>query len=303
MSALRWTSKSTRTLAVSVDTKKKELIGTTRTTVRSGCPRPSRSGCRCTTSPTPRSARRSRTGPTTWPPTPAGRVRRPGPRHLRLRRRQLRRWWASVGQIAYPAADRLLVCATDGGGSNGHRVRAVDQPRSRRRPDRRNHHPPACRSTPNSTPACTRPRSRSTMSRWPRSPWTGRTSTASGTTRSVHKPRHAAHDARHFRVSTSAFSCVPRRLMPPATNLPWQRPRVLPRGAAPTRRPARRSVLCARGTSSGERCPGRRCSPRGGWPGPRGRRRRRHPLADGWWRWPARPAAGRRHPPRLGRVP
>jgi hypothetical protein len=35
----------------------------------------------------------------------------------------LRRWWTSVGQIAYPAVDRLLICA-DGGGSNGYRVRA-----------------------------------------------------------------------------------------------------------------------------------------------------------------------------------
>jgi hypothetical protein len=35
----------------------------------------------------------------------------------------LRRWWTSVGQIAYPATDRLLICA-DGGGSNGYRVRA-----------------------------------------------------------------------------------------------------------------------------------------------------------------------------------
>ena len=35
----------------------------------------------------------------------------------------LRRWWVSVGQIAYPTADRLLICA-DGGGSNGYRVRA-----------------------------------------------------------------------------------------------------------------------------------------------------------------------------------
>ncbi len=35
----------------------------------------------------------------------------------------LRRWWTSVGQIAYPTADRLLICA-DGGGSNGYRVRA-----------------------------------------------------------------------------------------------------------------------------------------------------------------------------------
>lgn len=34
----------------------------------------------------------------------------------------LRRWWTSVGQAAYPAANRLLVCA-DGGGSNGYRSR------------------------------------------------------------------------------------------------------------------------------------------------------------------------------------
>jgi hypothetical protein len=99
----------------------------------------------------------------------------------------LRRWWFSVGQIAYPQVDRLLICADDGG-SNGYRVRAwktelaalatetglamtvchlppgtskwnkiehrlfslismnwrgppAHQPRSRRRPDRRHHHP------------------------------------------------------------------------------------------------------------------------------------------------------------------
>lgn len=34
----------------------------------------------------------------------------------------LRRWWAQVGQVAYPQATRLLICA-DGGGSNGTRVR------------------------------------------------------------------------------------------------------------------------------------------------------------------------------------
>jgi len=65
----------------------------------------------------------------------------------------LRRWWASVGHIAYPTADRLLICA-DGGASNGYRVRAwktelaalaretVDSPR-----DRPDHHglPPATR--------------------------------------------------------------------------------------------------------------------------------------------------------------
>jgi DDE family transposase len=35
----------------------------------------------------------------------------------------LRRWWEQVGQRTYPAADRLLICA-DAGGSNGYRVRA-----------------------------------------------------------------------------------------------------------------------------------------------------------------------------------
>ena len=34
----------------------------------------------------------------------------------------LRRWWQVVGQIAYPQADHLLICA-DGGGSNGYRLR------------------------------------------------------------------------------------------------------------------------------------------------------------------------------------
>jgi Rhodopirellula transposase DDE domain len=32
------------------------------------------------------------------------------------------RWWQSVGQSAYPGADRLLITA-DGGGSNGYRTR------------------------------------------------------------------------------------------------------------------------------------------------------------------------------------
>ena len=34
----------------------------------------------------------------------------------------LRRWWAAMGRPLYPAASRLLICA-DGGGSNGSRVR------------------------------------------------------------------------------------------------------------------------------------------------------------------------------------
>jgi hypothetical protein len=35
----------------------------------------------------------------------------------------LRSWWDTVGKARYPNADRLLICA-DGGGSNGSRVRA-----------------------------------------------------------------------------------------------------------------------------------------------------------------------------------
>jgi Rhodopirellula transposase DDE domain len=35
----------------------------------------------------------------------------------------LRRWWEQVGRASYPQAGRLLVCA-DAGGSNGYRVRA-----------------------------------------------------------------------------------------------------------------------------------------------------------------------------------
>ncbi len=34
----------------------------------------------------------------------------------------LRSWWTSVGRPAYPAAERLLICA-DSGGSNGARLR------------------------------------------------------------------------------------------------------------------------------------------------------------------------------------
>lgn len=34
----------------------------------------------------------------------------------------LRRWWQAMGQPTYPGADRLLICA-DGGGSNGSRTR------------------------------------------------------------------------------------------------------------------------------------------------------------------------------------
>jgi len=35
----------------------------------------------------------------------------------------LRSWWETIGSVRYPAADRLLICA-DSGGSNGNRIRA-----------------------------------------------------------------------------------------------------------------------------------------------------------------------------------
>ena len=35
----------------------------------------------------------------------------------------LRSWWQTIGSLAYPNADRLLICA-DSGGSNGNRIRA-----------------------------------------------------------------------------------------------------------------------------------------------------------------------------------
>ena len=34
----------------------------------------------------------------------------------------IRRWWQAVGAVSYPSASRLLICA-DGGGSNGYRTR------------------------------------------------------------------------------------------------------------------------------------------------------------------------------------
>ena len=141
----------------------------------------------------------------------------------------IRRWWNAAGRAAYPDATRLLITA-DAGGSNGYRTRAwkaelaalaaetglddhrlplparhlqveqdrapavlphlhelarpaADQPRSHRPDHRRDHHPHRAHgSMPSSTPAPTRPASRSATSRWPpcRSPATA--CTATGTT-------------------------------------------------------------------------------------------------------------------------
>jgi hypothetical protein len=57
---------------VSVDPKKRSWSATTPTVGWSGSRPASLSGCWCTTSPIPRSARRSPTESTTWAPAPAG---------------------------------------------------------------------------------------------------------------------------------------------------------------------------------------------------------------------------------------
>src|SRR4029453_12695745 len=57
---------------ISVDTKKKEVVGTWPTRAANGSLRATRCGWTCTTSPTPRSARRSPMGSTTWAQAPAG---------------------------------------------------------------------------------------------------------------------------------------------------------------------------------------------------------------------------------------
>ncbi len=57
---------------VSVDTKKKELVGEFKNGGREWRPKGGQPGSAPTTTPTPRWARRSRTASTTWPPMPAG---------------------------------------------------------------------------------------------------------------------------------------------------------------------------------------------------------------------------------------
>jgi Rhodopirellula transposase DDE domain len=140
----------------------------------------------------------------------------------------LRRWWVAMGRPLYPEANRLLICA-DGGGSNGSRVRlwkvelaafAAEtglqitcchlppgtskwnkiehrlfshismnwrgRPCKATRPSSSSSPPPPpapdSRYEPNSTTPTTPPGSRSATPRWPRYPWNGTHSTATGTT-------------------------------------------------------------------------------------------------------------------------
>jgi hypothetical protein len=107
---------------VSVDAKKKELVGNTRTGAGNGSPRDIRCRSRSTTSSIPSWARPSPTASSTsgrnvgWVNV--------GQDHdtATFAVESLRRWWLGDGAAAYPNADRLMICA-DGGGSNGYRLR------------------------------------------------------------------------------------------------------------------------------------------------------------------------------------
>ena len=89
---------------VSVDTKKKELVGAVQATAAgSGARKASRPGSAPTTSPTRTWARRSPTGSTTWPRTPAW--VNVGTDHdtAAFAVESLRRWWHGAGRGRLPA--------------------------------------------------------------------------------------------------------------------------------------------------------------------------------------------------------
>ena len=109
---------------ISVDTKKKELVGEYTNGGREWRPAGEPSRSTSTTSPTPRwGTRRTRTGSTTWPPTGLG-VRGHRPRHRRVRGRDDPPLVEpDRPRPSTPTPTRLLITA-DGGGSNGYRTRA-----------------------------------------------------------------------------------------------------------------------------------------------------------------------------------
>ena len=108
---------------ISVDTKKKELVGQLQKRwAGNGSPRVSRSAVKVhdfidkqlgKAHPVRglRHRRQHRVG-----------HRRHRPRHRRVRGRHHPTWWRQAGTHAYPNASRLLITA-DGGGSNGYRTR------------------------------------------------------------------------------------------------------------------------------------------------------------------------------------
>ena len=102
---------------ISVDTKKKELIGPFKNTGREG----GQCGSTLTTSPTANLAGQCHTASTTSPRTPAGQR---GHRHdtAAFAVESIRHWWNSAGRPACPTAGRLLITA-DASSFNGYRTR------------------------------------------------------------------------------------------------------------------------------------------------------------------------------------
>ena len=106
---------------ISVDTKKKELVGDFKNAGREWCPKGSRRKCGSTTSSSAEGPRRALRH------LRHRRERRLGQRRHRPRHRQLRRRFdpslvALMGAARYPKAKHLTITA-DGGGSNGARLR------------------------------------------------------------------------------------------------------------------------------------------------------------------------------------
>jgi hypothetical protein len=113
---------SSRTIPRSVDTKKKELVGDSKTRGKRGVQREGPNACGSTTSSSPRKGRRSRTACTTSPGTPAGFSVGIDHDTATFAVNSIRRWWQKIGRPVYPKARSLLINA-DSGGSNGSRVR------------------------------------------------------------------------------------------------------------------------------------------------------------------------------------
>ena len=104
---------------ISVDTKKKELVGPFKNGGRELRPKGGRSKCWCMDSG-------SGPGQSLW----GVRYRQneawvsggDGPDTAAFAVESIRRWWRGMGQALYPSATRLLITA-DAGGSNGYRLR------------------------------------------------------------------------------------------------------------------------------------------------------------------------------------
>ena len=107
---------------ISVDTKKKEMSGSSRTAAGNGGPRASR--CRCAPTTSRQQLGKAIPYGVYDVAANAGWVN-VGTDHdtAAFAVESIRRWWNAAGRAAYPQARRLLVTA-DAGGSNSYRTRA-----------------------------------------------------------------------------------------------------------------------------------------------------------------------------------